>query len=98
MKKALLVLSLLSIGLLISKNGFAESKCEDFKESLCIQTHVPVWCVSLSVGGTALKKPLYSKASNACVATNQLRKKACDKGLDWKSLADEEVHCVLISH
>jgi hypothetical protein len=58
----------------------------------------PVWCVSLSVGGEVLKKPLYAKASNSCVAINQLRKKACDKGLEWKDLADEEVHCVIVKH
>jgi hypothetical protein len=32
------------------------------------------------------------------VAINQLRKKACDKGLEWKDLADEEVHCVMVNH
>jgi len=98
MKKILWVLSFLSLGVLISKSAFAESKCQGFKESLCVQVYAPVWCVSLSVGGAALKKPIYSKASNACVAMNQIRKKACDKGFDWKSLEDEEVHCVLVNY
>lgn len=96
MKKIFWVITLLSVGVLFSKPASAESKCTDFEQSMCIQMVAPVWCVSLSVGGEAVKKPLYAKGSNACVAMNQLRKKACDKGLSWKDLADEEVHCVML--
>ena len=74
----------------------AKSLCQDFESALCIQIYAPVWCVSLSVGGEVVKKPLYAKGSNACVATHRLRKKACDKGLSWKDLADDEVHCVAL--
>lgn len=98
MKKIFWVVSFLALGVLFSKPASAENKCRDFQQSMCIQMYAPVWCVSLSVGGETLKKPLYAKASNACVAMNQLRKKACDKGLSWKDLADEEVHCVMLPH
>jgi len=98
MKKIFWVITLLSVGVLFSKPASAESKCTDYQQSMCIQMYAPVWCVSLSVGGETLKKPLYAKASNSCVAINQLRKKACDKGLEWKDLADEEVHCVIVKH
>ncbi|NBX76171.1 MAG: hypothetical protein EBQ92_06420 [Proteobacteria bacterium] len=98
MKKLFWVITLLSVGVLFSKNASAENKCSDYQQSMCIQMVAPVWCVSLSVGGEVLRKPLYAKGSNACVAMNQLRKKACDKGLDWKDLADEEVHCVMLKY
>jgi len=98
MKKIFWVMTILSVGALFSNHASAESKCSDYKSSMCIQMYAPVWCVSLSVGGEVLKKPLYSKGSNSCVAIDQLRKKACDKGLEWKDLADEEVHCVSLKH
>lgn len=97
-KKTLFFGVLLGWGLFFPQSLFAKSSCEDFRPSLCIQMYAPVWCVSLSVGGEVVKKPLYAKGSNACVAMDQLRKKACDKGLSWKDLAEDEVHCVVLPH
>jgi len=95
-KKTLLLGFMILTGLFMPKTSYAKSLCQDFESALCIQVYAPVWCVSLSVGGEVVKKPIFAKGSNACVATNQLRKKACDKGLSWKDLADEEVHCVAL--
>lgn len=94
MKKIFWVFGILVLGTLLSKSASAASKCESFESSMCIQVYAPVWCVALSSGGEPLKKPVFTKGSNACVAHDLIRRKLCDKGLDWKDLADDEVHCV----
>jgi len=96
-KKALLIGLVLSWGALFSQPVSAKSVCEDFESSLCFQIFAPVWCVSLSVGGEVVKKPLLAKGSNSCIAIESLKKKACDRGLDWRKLVDEEVHCVPVA-
>ena len=94
MKKILWAFGVIVLGALFSQTASAASKCESFESSMCIQVYAPAWCVALSVGGETLKKPVFSKGSNACVASNSLRKKLCDKGLNWKDLVEDEVHCV----
>jgi len=96
MKKFLISSALFIAATFISIPAFAGSKCKDFEPSLCFQMHSPSWCVSLSVGGEAVKKPLLAKGINRCFATNALRKSACEKGLSWRDLSDDEVHCVLL--
>jgi len=96
MKKIIIAISVVTFGIILSSKAWAGSKCQDFEPSMCIQIYAPAWCVSLSVGGEVVKKPLFAKASNSCVATDRLRKRACDQGLNWKELSDEEVHCVIL--
>lgn len=96
MKRLLMSSLILIAATCISLPAFAGFKCKDFEPALCFQMHAPSKCVSLSVGGEILKRPLLADGVNRCFATNALRKKACDKGLDWRELADEEVHCVLV--
>lgn len=96
MLKLALSITVLVLATCISLPAFAGFKCKDFEPALCFQMHAPSKCVSLSVGGEILKRPILADGVNRCFATNALRKKACDKGLDWRELADEEVHCVLL--
>lgn len=96
MKKIIWAFGIVVMGALISKTASAESKCQDFEQVICNMMYAPSWCVTLSVGGEVLKKPLLAKGSNGCVAVHALRKKACDKGLQWRNLSEEEVHCVVL--
>lgn len=96
MKKIIIVLSVVAFGIIFSNKAWAGNKCQNFEPSLCMQIYAPAWCVSLSVGGQVVKRPLFAKGGNSCIAMESLRKKACDQGLSWKNLSDEEVHCVLL--
>jgi len=97
MTKILMALGIIVLASFLSFPAFAGSKCKDFEPALCFQIHSPAWCVSLSVGGEVVSKPLLAKGVNRCFATNSLKKRACDKGLNWRELIDEEVHCVPIN-
>ncbi|NBX91656.1 MAG: hypothetical protein EB078_01295 [Proteobacteria bacterium] len=83
-------------GAFFSQTASAKESCQGVGQDMCIQLYSPSYCVALSVGGVVTKKPLLAKGYNACAAMNTLRKKACSQGLDWKSLDDEEVHCIAL--
>jgi hypothetical protein len=94
--KKLWVVGVVILGTFFSPTASAAKKCDGVDQSMCIQVYAPAWCVALSVGGEVVKSPVLGKGSNACFALGKLRKRACEQGLNWKELSDEEVHCVVL--
>lgn len=85
---------LVALGLAFPGPSEARTPCTDYEPGMCLQVHAPARCVALSVGGRPTRKPLLAKGSNACIAVDRLRKKACDRGLPWRDLAEDEVYCI----
>ena len=85
---------LVALGLAFPDSSEARTPCRDYEPGMCLQIYAPARCVALSVGGEPTRKPLLAKGSNACVAVDRLRKKACHRGLPWRDLAEDEVYCI----
>lgn len=87
----------LALALAFPDPSEARTACRDYEPGICNQIYAPARCVALSVGGEPTRKPLLAKGSNACVAVDRLRKKACHRGLPWRDLAEDEVYCIQLA-
>jgi len=88
---------LVALGLAFPDPSEARTPCRDYEPGVCLQIYAPARCVALSVGGEPTRKPLLAKGSNACVAVDRLRKKACHRGLPWRDLTEDEVYCIQLA-
>jgi hypothetical protein len=88
---------LVALGLAYPDPSEARTPYRNYEPGMCLQIYAPAPCVALSVAGEPTRNPLLAKHSNASVAVDRLRKKACHRGLPWRDLAEDEVYCIQLA-
>lgn len=63
------------------------------RDKMCTMVFMPATCSASSVNGRKLAEPITAAGGNPCMAQSAIRVAACQKGLDWENLNDDEITC-----
>jgi len=63
------------------------------RDKMCTMQFMPATCSVSSINGNPLSQPVSATGGNPCQAEAALRGAACEKGLDWEAIREDEVVC-----
>lgn len=63
------------------------------QNTICTMEFAPATCSAFTLNHEPLKPSISAEGGNPCAAMANVRAAACERGLDWQALRDEEIHC-----
>lgn len=73
-------------------------RCAEIAEkAICTMQYAPSSCRATTLNGDPLDKPIAARGGNPCLGAVNVKTAACEKGLEWWKLRDEEIECFFTS-
>jgi len=71
-----------------------EANCAEIgQNTICTMEYAPTTCTAYTLHGERLNEAIGAHGGNPCLASMNVKIAACEKGLEWWRLRDDEIFC-----